>query len=394
MQSENVVKLFTAENPSALIDRAELTECVALLAKLCGGKPSNPVMSHIRVTSEHGGMALTATDGTIQAETSIAADVDARFSAALPAAALLKLMKKGTPSSDAILELLPADAEPVDDRFIPGKCAIQLAGTRFVLDAQPTDHFPTPIRHEEGAKVQRVSVASAILWNALDGTLDAVSTDETRYYLNGVHVHNHNGHLRFVTTDGHRLYIQDTNIQTAKSEVSAIIPTDGARFVASLLDGHASAEPVKMEISPNAAVFVFRDVAVTVSLIDGSFPDYQRVIPADPENVAIVVGRAMAEAVASLVDCTGASTVRLAFSAELLTLTATGASGEGMTQIECEYHGSELEIAFDARYLRSAIDAASPDGRNMKLRLADAISPALITGSIGGWTGVLMPSRA
>ncbi|MBX5268579.1 DNA polymerase III subunit beta [Rhizobium sp. NLR17b] len=388
MHSENIVKLFTAENPAALIDRAELTECVALLAKLCSSKQP------IRFASEPGGVALTAMNGDIQAETSIAADVDARFSAALPAAALLKLMKKGTPSSTAILELLSHEADPNAERLVANKCAIQLAETRFVLDATPTDLFPEPIRHVEGTKVQRFSIASAVLWNAIDGTIDAVSTDQTRYYLNGVYLHSHNGRLRFATTDGHRLYIQDTNVQTGKFEVGAILPTDGAKFVASLLDGHASADPVKVEISSSVAVFVFRDVAVTLKLIDGSFPDYLRVIPADPDKLATIAGGELSARVASLVECTGAATVYLKFSGEQLVIKATGPSGDGMTGMECAYQGEEMEIAFDARYLRSAIEAASPDGRSMRMRMADPLSPALVTGSVGGWTGVLMPTKA
>ncbi|MEH7904028.1 DNA polymerase III subunit beta [Rhizobium laguerreae] len=392
MQSENVVKLFTSQNPSALVDRAELTECVTLLAKLCNGKQPFPILNHIRISSEPGGMALTATNRDIQAETSIVADVDARFTTALPAAALLKLMKKGTPSSTAILELLPEE-DPDADRTIASKCAIQLASTRFVLDAMPTDDFPEPIRHEAG-KFHKFSIASAVLWNAIDGTIDAVSTDETRYYLNGVHIHNHNGHLRFVTTDGHRLYIQDTNVKTGKFEVNAILPTEGARFVASLLDGHAGADPVKVELSASVAVFVFRDIAVSLKLLDGTFPDYQRVIPAEPDKVATVAGGTLSSAVASLVECTGASTVHLKFTAGELAIRADGTTGGGTTGLDCDYQGDELEIAFDARYLRSAIDAASPDGRNMKIRMAGAISPALVTGSIGGWTGILMPSRA
>ncbi|MDH6273608.1 DNA polymerase-3 subunit beta [Rhizobium leguminosarum] len=394
MQSENIVKLFTAENPSALIDRADLTECVTLLAKLCSGKQPMPILNHIRMASESGGIAFTATNLDIQAETSLVADVDARFSAALPAAALLKLMKKGTPSSTAILELLSDEADEDAARSVASKCAIQLAGTRFVLDALPTDDFPDPIRHMEGAKVQRFSVASAVLWNAIDGTIDAASTDQTRYYLNGVYIHNHNGYLRFVTTDGHRLYIQDTNVKTGKFEISAIVPTEGAKFVASLIDGYAGANPVKVEISSTVAVFVFRDIAVSLKLIDGTYPDYQRVIPAEPDKFATIAGGELSERVASLVECTGASTVKLKFAAEQLTISANGTSGGGTTGMDCDYQGDELEIAFDARYLRSSIEAASPDGRNMRFRLADAVSPATVSGSIGGWTGILMPSRA
>ncbi|MBX4884009.1 DNA polymerase III subunit beta [Rhizobium bangladeshense] len=394
MQSDNVVQLFTTENPSALVDRAEMTECTALLAKLCGGKSSIPVLSHIRIASEPGGVALTATNLDIQAETSIAADVDARFSAALPAAALLKLMKKGTPSTTTILELLADEADSNAERTVASKCAIQLASSRFVLDAMPTDDFPDLIRHAEGDKVHRFTVGSAILWNALDGTIDAVSTDPTRYYLNGVYIHTHNSRLRFVSTDGHRLYIQDTNIQTGKHEIGAILPTEAAKFVANLLDGHAGADPVKVEISKGVAVFIFRDVAVTAKLIDGTFPDYQRVIPAEPDKTATIAGGELSARVTSLVDCTGATTVHLKFEGEQLAISATGPAGQGTTGMRCDYRGEELEIAFDAAYLRSAIEAASPDSRNMRIRMADSLSPALVTGSIGGWTGVLMPTKA
>ncbi|MCV9960765.1 DNA polymerase III subunit beta [Pararhizobium sp. BT-229] len=391
---QNVVKLFPSENPSALVDRAEFTETIGLLAKLASSRSAVPILNHIRLSSEPGGLAFAATNLDIQAETSLAADVDARFSAALPAAALLKLMKKGTPSNTAILELLPDGEQSEADRFVASKCSIQLADTRFLLDVMSSDDFPNAIRHEEGAKVQRFSIASAVLWNAIDGTLDAVSTDETRYHLNGIFVHSHNGRLRFTATDGHRLYIQDTNIQTGKSEVAGILPTEGAKLIASLLDGHAGAMPAQVELSATVAVLVFRDVAVTVKLIDGTFPDYQRVIPAAPDKMATIEGAAFAAAVASLVDCTGAAHVKLAFEPQVLAISAKGATGEGSTEIACTYEGDTLQINFDAKYLRSAIDAASPDGKSLKIRMADALSPAIVTGSIGGWSGVLMPTQA
>lgn len=392
---QKVVQLFTSENPSALVDRQEFTECVGLLAKLCSAKHSGPILNHIRVSSETGGMALVATNLDIQAETSISADVDARFSTALPATTLLKLMKKGTASGTAILELLAdnEEAAAAEERFVASKCAIQLAGMRFVLDAMPSDDFPEPIRHEDGAKVQRFSIASAVLWNAIDGLVDAASTDETRFYLNGIYLHSHNGQLRFVATDGHRLYIQDTNVQTGKSEVEGIIPSEGARFIASLLDGYACTDPVDVELSPGIALFSFRGVAVTLKLIDGTFPDYQRVIPAEPDKTATVAGKALNAAVISLVECTGADRIALTFSADRLAISAKGPAGAGSTDIDCAFEGEHFEIGFEARYLRSAIDAASPDGRNMRIRMIDAQSPALVTGSIGGWTGVLMPSK-
>ncbi|KQS95367.1 DNA polymerase III subunit beta [Rhizobium sp. Leaf386] len=389
---QNVVKLFPSENPSALVDRADFTETIGLLSKICN-RSALPILSHVRLSSEPGGIALIATNLDIQAETSVAADVDARFSTALPAAALHKLMKKGTPSNTAILELLN-DGEPDDaERFVATKCAIQLADSRFVLDAQPTDDFADPIRHDENAHVQRFSIASAVLWNALDGTLDAVSTEETRYYLNGVFIHSHNGRLRFAATDGHRLYIQDTDVRTGKLEVSGILPTEGVKFVAALLDGHASSVPAEVELSGSIAVFVFRDVAVSMKLIDGSFPDYQRVIPAEPDKTAMIEGAVIGAAVASLVECTGAKHVRLSFDATTLAISAKGDSGEGSTEIPCQFEGDPLQINFDAKYLRSAIEAASPDGKKLKLRMADAVSPTIVTGSIGGWSGVLMPTQ-
>ncbi|UDF29350.1 UNVERIFIED_ORG: DNA polymerase III subunit beta [Roseateles sp. XES5] len=389
---QKVVPLFTTENPSALVDRAEFTDRIALLARLCA-RPMHPILGHVRVSSETGGLAFIATNSSLQAETSMTADTDARFSAALPAAALLKLMKKGTPSNHAILELTAEDGA-VDERFVAAKCAVHVGTTRFVIDVMPTGDFPEPIRHAEGSKIQRFSIPSAVLWNAIDGTLDAVSTDETRRNLNGVYLHDYHGRLRFAATDGHRLYIQDSNVQTGKSEISAILPTDGAKFVASLLDGYAGADPVQVELSGGVAVFVFRGMAVTMNLVDGPFPDYGRVIPTDPDKKVAVAGGALSEAVAALAEGASAELVRLAFSESEIAITVTGASGEGSVVVDCSYEGDEFTIAFDAKNLRSAIEAASPDGRKMIIRMKDAASPALVSGSIGGWTGVLMPSAA
>lgn len=387
---KNVVKLFSSENPTALIDRASLTATVDLLASLCNaGKHAVPT---IRFSSEPGGIALTATSTTVQAETSIIADVDARFSAAIPAATLLKLLKKGGLSETVVLELSPDETASTSERFIPSQCVVMIGGSSFTIDVSGTDDFPEPIRHDPEHTVHRFDIPAAVLWNAIDGTIGATSTDETRYYLNGIYVHNHDGRARFVATDGHRLYMQDTNVNLGKAETSGIISREAAMLIAEILDGHASADPVSVEMSQSVAVVVYRDIAVTMELIDGSFPDYLRVVPANPEKTATLHGGDFAEAVMSVVDCTGATTMTLGFSTDEVRLSAKGTAGHGTATVACKFDGEPFEIAFAAKNLRSVIDGASPDGRQMKIRMADNASPVLVTGSIGGWTGVLMPA--
>lgn len=387
---QNVVKLFPTENPSALIDRAALTEAIGLLARLCTDAQPGPM--HIRLASKPGGMALTSTNFTVQAETAIPADVDARFSAALPAATLLKLLRKGGASETVLLELLADTEELEGERFIPAKCMVRLGAASFTLDATGTDEFPEPILLDPDDDVQGFDIPAAVLWNAIDGTLDAASREETRHYLGGIYLHNHNGRLRFVATDGHRLYMQDTFVHVGKAEIAGIIPRDAAQFIAALIDGYASADPVSVRMTASLAELVYRDVAVSLRLVDGTFPDYLRVIPANPPTAATVLGVDLAAAVASLVECTAAITVKLDFAADAVTVHAGGAAGEGTTSVSCSLEGEPLSIGFSAKNLRSVIEAASPDGRRMTIRMADAVSPALVTGSIGGWTGVLMPA--
>ncbi|HLP66733.1 MAG TPA: hypothetical protein VK181_04365 [Rhizobium sp.] len=384
---KNVVKLFSSENPTALIDRASLTATVELLASL--GKNACPT---IRFSSEPGGIALTASNTIIQAETSIIADVDARFSAAIPAATLLKLLKKGGMSETVVLELVPDDEKSSAERFIPSQCTVMIGGSSFTIDVSDTDDFPEPIRHDPEQTVHRFDIPAAVLWNAIDGTIGATSTDETRHYLNGIYVYNHDGHARFVATDGHRLYMQDTNVNLGKAEIAGIIPREAATLIAAIIDGYASADPVSVEMSQSVAVAVYRDIAVTLELIDGSFPDYLRVVPTDPEKTATLHGGDFAAAVTSVIDCTGAATVKLGFSSDEVILSAKGATGQGTAMVACKFDGEPFEIGFAAKNLRSVIDGASPDGRKMAIRMADNVSPVLVTGSIGGWTGVLMPA--
>lgn len=388
---QNVVKLFPVENPTALIDRSSLTEAVELLAKLCSA--SQPGTAAIRFSSEPGGIALAATNFTVMAETSLSADVDARFSAAIPAATLLKLLKKGGPSETIVLELHHDPEQPEADRFIAHKCTVTIGDTAFTVDATSTEDFPEPIRLIADERSDIFTIPAAVLWNAIDGTIGAVSTDEARYYLQGIYVHGYEGHLRFVATDGHKLYMQDTDIDISKADVAGIIPSGAARFIAALIDGHAGADPVAFEISPTMASAVYRDVAVTLKLVDGTFPDYLRVIPTDLDKTATVTGAVLDAAAAALTDCTGASNIMLTFTDDGLNLSAKGTAGEGSSSVPCVYEGEPFEIGFAAKNLRSIIDGASPDGRAMTFRMSAAEAPALVTGTIGGWTGVLMPVR-
>ena len=392
MQPEKIVKLFPTENPMALIDRGALTEAVSLLSKLCSTSKSET--ASIRFSSEVGGIALASTNLSVLAETSIAADVDARFSAAIPAATLLKLLKKGGASETIILELHHDPAQTEVDRFIAHKCTVAIGNASFIVEAFSTDDFPSPIRRGDDEEPYGIEVPAAVLWNAIDGTINAASSDQTRPNLNGINVHRHDGHLRFVATDGHKLYIQDTDIPVSDNEVSGIIPTDAAKFIAALIDGHAGADPVRFEISRSTATAIYRDVAVSMKLLDGSFPDYLRVLPTANGKVGVMVGAALDAAVAALTECTGASSVKLSFGDDGLQLSAKGPAGEGSSCIPCSYEGDAFEICFDAKNLRSIIDGATPDGKAMTIRMSDATSPTLVTGTIGGWTGVLMPARA
>ena len=228
----------------------------------------------------------------------------------------------------------------------------------------------------------KFSLPAKDLKRLIDKTQFAISTEETRYYLNGIYLHVAGAakaqRLRAVATDGHRLAQAELDApKGAEGMPGIIVPRKTVGEVQRLIEDLDT--EIMIELSQTKIRFTIGDVVLTSKLIDGTFPDYGRVIPAGNDKTLMVDKPEFAAAVdrVSTVSSERGRAVKLALSAGKLVLTVTNPdSGRATEELEVEYDSDPLDIGFNSRYLLDI--AAQIEGDVAVLKLADPGSPTLI----------------
>ncbi|MEC8274952.1 MAG: DNA polymerase III subunit beta, partial [Pseudomonadota bacterium] len=216
----------------------------------------------------------------------------------------------------------------------------------------------------------------------IERTRFAISTEETRYYLNGIYLHamgeGASAVLRAVATDGHRLARFETVLPTGAADMpGVIIPRKTVGELVKLLDD--SDESVRIALSDSRIEFRFSDVTLSSKLIDGTFPDYERVIPTQNDKPMTVDKASFAQAVdrVSTIASAESRAVKLSATSGRLNLSANSPDrGQASEDIDVEYGATDIEIGFNARYL---LDIATQlSGETAEFVFADAGSPTLV----------------
>ncbi|MCW1985353.1 UNVERIFIED_ORG: DNA polymerase-3 subunit beta [Sphingomonas sp. R1F5B] len=365
------------------------------VADLVPTKNTIPILNHVLIEAGHERLAVTATD--LDAEARRSCTTDDRdgpnsaewlasvvpFAAVVPAAPLHKLAKEF--DKDAMVTLaLDEDAN---------RLTVSAGRARFKLATLPPADFPrwTGSRSDADADF---SLPCGVLADALAQTGFAVSTEETRYYINGVYIHPEGLDLRFAATDGARLSrVRMDGPDGAASMPPLILPRQVIKPLDKLL-GHAM-KAVGEEGMPAAAEievggegkWIAFDIdmgdagRVTLSTkgIDGTFPDYARVIPSDPPLRAIVKREELAEAIKRVLAIAGKGRlvkVDLAHDLMTLTVTAADAGHQASEEVPCVYDGEALTLGLNGAYWREALGAIGAD--EVAMRLTDTSAPIRI----------------
>ena len=273
--------------------------------------------------------------------------------------------------------------------------AVRAGRSRFTLQTLPESDFPDLAA---GDMTHKFTLPGADLKRLIDKTQFAISTEETRYYLNGIYLHVAGSGkaqtLRAVATDGHRLAQTDLPLPAGASGMpGVIVPRKTVTEVQRLIED--SQAEIAIELSSAKIRFSIGNVVLTSKLIDGTFPDYQRVIPSGNDKELVIDKKDFEAAVdrVSTVSSERGRAVKLSLSAGKLILSVTNPdSGSATEEIEVEYDSDPIDIGFNSRYL---LDIASQlDGEVAVLRLADPGSPTLIQDKDAkGALYVLMPMR-
>jgi DNA polymerase-3 subunit beta len=367
------------------VERQQLLKSLGHVHRVVERRNTIPILANVLVRAERSRLSLKATDLDLEVTESLAAEVGPGGSTTVPAHMFYEIVRKLPEGAQILLEAS-------GDRAV---LAIRAGRSRFTLQTLPESDFPDLAA---GEMSHTFKLAAADLKRLIDKTQFAISTEETRYYLNGIYLHSAGSAkaatLRAVATDGHRLAQVELPLPSGAAGLpGVIVPRKAVGEVRRLVDD-ADAE-VTVELSQGKIRFTMGDVVLTSKLIDGTFPDYGRVIPVGNDKELAVDKKEFEAAVdrVSTVSSERGRAVKLSLTSGRLVLSVTNPdSGSATEEIEVEYAADPLDIGFNSRYLLDI--AAQIDGEVAVLKLADPGSPTLIQDrEAKGALYVLMPMR-
>jgi DNA polymerase-3 subunit beta len=367
------------------VERAQLLKSLGHVHRVVERRNTIPILGNVLLRAETAKLSLKATDLDLEVTETLAAETATAGSTTVPAHMFYDIVRKLPDGSQIVLESDTAKSV----------LAIRAGRSRFTLQTLPENDFPDLAAGELGTSF---TLPAADLKRLIDRTQFAISTEETRYYLNGIYLHSAGSGatatLRAVATDGHRLAQVELPLPKGAAQMpGVIVPRKTVGEVQRLIED-ASAE-ITIELSQGKIRFSIGNVVLTSKLIDGTFPDYGRVIPQNNDKELVVDKKDFEAAVdrVSTISSERGRAVKLALSAGKLVLSVTNPdSGSATEEIEVEYTSSALDIGFNSRYLLDI--AAQIEGEVAVLRLADPGSPTLVQDrDAKGALYVLMPMR-
>jgi DNA polymerase-3 subunit beta len=254
-----------------------------------------------------------------------------------------------------------------------GRVTVKAGRSRFTLSTLPAAEFPTV---EAGEGEVDLELSQSLVRQMIERTGFAMAQQDVRYYLNGMYLEIKAGRLRFVATDGHRLALCTAPGELAAEDKSVIVPRKGILELARLLDGDGS---VTLIVGSNHIRAVTDQFTFTSKLVDGKFPEYERVLPKSPDK-AVSGDRSELKqdftrtAILSNEKYRG---VRLSLSDGALEITANNPEQEQAEEsVPVDYAGEVLEVGFNVSYLLDVMGVLS--GNTVRMSLSDSASSALI----------------
>ena len=352
-----------------VIERGELLRALGHVTSVVERRTTIPILSNVLLSASGNALSLKATDLEREVIEDAKADVSTDGSLTVPAHVLHDIARKLPDGSQVRIE-----REGSEERL-----SVVAGHARFALQSLPAADFPDLAL---GDVTQEFEISAGDLKRLIDKTRFAISTEETRYYLNGIYLHvaetDGQKMLRAVATDGHRLAQVELPMPAGADDMPGIIvPRKTVHELHRLIE--TSGSNLKVGVSPTKVRFEIGTVTLTSKLIDGTFPDYARVIPQGNDKEMKVSNAEFISAVdrVSTIASERGRAVKLNITADRLELSVNNPEGGSASeQISVSYDADDLEIGFNARYLLDI--AGQLEGEDARFMLADPGSPTMV----------------
>ena len=353
------------------IDRSALLMALQHVHSVVERRNTIPILSNVLIEAKEDGVYLTATDMDI----AVIEKVDMEKSEIIQLGSI-------TTSAQMLYDIVRKLPENIKVELLSEKndrLGIKASSSSFALNCLPSEDFPSI--SEEDFK-HSFDIDAIDLIRLIDKTSFSMSSEETRYYLNGIYLHSIKegelNKLRTVSTDGHRLSRVDMSLPDGADGIpGVIIPRKTIMEIRKLLEDHTG--NISLSLSDTKIRLSFNNVILTSKLLDGTFPDYSRVIPEQNEKLVTISNQLISEAVdrVSTVSTDKTRAIKININKATLIISATNPDkGSASENIDIDYDGDEVEIGFNSKYVLDV--ARQIKGKDIIIKLSDAVSPTLV----------------
>src|SRR5437762_514033 len=370
------------------IERAALLKALGHVQSVVERRTTIPILSNVLLRAEVAGrLSLSATDMDLEIVERVPARVEREGRTTVPAHTLYDIVRRLREGAQVELETSGERNEVV----------LRSGRSTFTLACLPPEDYPVM---SAGELPHQFTLSAAELRMLIDRTRFAISTEETRYYLNGIYLHSTKSNevpvMRAVATDGHRLArVEMTAPEGAAGIPGIIVPRKTVLELRKLVEEGESEAEVQIALGDTKIRCAIGEAALTSKLIDGTFPDYDRVIPANNDKVLEVECKSFAEAVdrVSTISTEKSRAVKLTIENGSLVVSATSPeNGTAVEELEVRYSATPLEIGFNSRYLLDITEQI--EGEFAQFVMSDAGTRTLVRDSADASAlYVLMPMR-
>lgn len=364
------------------VKRSDLAPALNSVAAVVERRQTLPILSHLLIETASDSIVLTATDLELQISSRVAADIIENGRITLPAKKFADICR-----------VLPDD-EQIELNIQEGKANVRCGRSRFSLSTLPADDYPCL---DVDVGEQKFKIDRDLFYGLIERSSFAMAHQDVRYYLNGLLLEVIKGKLVAVATDGHRLAkaeIDMENLADWTEKQSVILPAKTVSELKRLLSGK-NADDCELEFGHRAMMIRMANTIITTKLIDGRYPDYERVIPENLTHSAKIERETLRTALArtAVLSYEKQKGVRMTFKEGVLCLEVSNPEHEeAKEELEIEYQGEEIAIGFNVSYWLDALNATEGDWINVQF-VDSEVSTILADPDSSTELYVIMPMR-